>query len=237
MLVPIITLALVASATFDSKQTIEYKTTFYSAQVNGQYARVKALKSNAKQALDNACRKALTLPERNKIKIALARKLNITLPDSVYFMESELTDYKQEKQEEWLVCTGKVTPADTAINEAGLAITAAWWISEQQDKTNLRPLLKVAMSHPSTMSDAVALAADQSPQNERIEYLDKYLVAEELKIDAAKVSVAQVWLNNQRYKQVLSLMEKCESVDCKRLSMIAQAEYEQRTADDLSSYF
>ena len=237
MLVTILTLVLVASATFDSEQTIEQHSAFFKSQANGQYARVKALKLSAKNALEQACRRALTLPERHNIKHALAEKLNITLPDSVSFIEADITDYKQQKQQDWLTCTGVVTLAGQDINEAGLAIRAAWKIGSLKDKANLRPLLKIAMSHPSTTSDAVALVADQSPQSERLQYLDKYLVASELKLDEAKVSVAQIWFQNKRYNQVMSLTQSCESINCKRLNLAAQVEYEQQTADDLSSYF
>ena len=237
MLASILALSLVASATFDSEQTIEQQTAFFKSQANGQYARVMALKSSAKNALEQACRNALTLPERSIIKSTLANKLNITLPESVSFIEAEVTGYKQEKQQEWLTCTGIVTPAAADINEAGLAIRAAWQVGKQQDKNNLRALLKIAMAHPSTISDAVALVADQSPQSERLAYLDKYLVADELKLDDAKVSVAQVWFKDMRYQQVISLMQQCESIDCKRLGLAAEAEYEQQSADDLSSYF
>jgi hypothetical protein len=237
MLAPILASVLVASATFDSAQTIEQKTAFFHSQAHTQYARVKALKPSVKNALEAACRNALTLPERHNIKDALAQKLGFTLTESVSFIDAVITEYKQEKQQEWLTCTGIVTITEQGINEAGLAIRAAWQISTKKDKTKLRPLLKIALSHSSTVSDAVALVAIQSPQNERLEYLDSYLVASELKLDEAKASVAQIWFQNKRFKQVIALMQQCESIDCKRLNLAAKAEYEQDTADDLSSYF
>ncbi|ASM52019.1 hypothetical protein PESP_b0463 [Pseudoalteromonas espejiana DSM 9414] len=237
MLAPILALSLVASPTFDSEQTIEQQTAFFKSQANGQYARVIALKSSAKSALEQACRIALTLPQRSIIKNTLAKKLNITLPESVSFIDAEITDYKQEKQQDWLTCTGVVTPAAHDINEAGLAVRAAWQVGSQKDKTNLRPLLQVALNHPTTMSDAVALVADQSPEEQRLSYLDKYLKAGELKLDEAKASVAQTWLVNKRYKQVISLTQQCESIDCKRLNLAAQTEFDNLPADDLSSYF
>ncbi|MBH0048240.1 MULTISPECIES: hypothetical protein [unclassified Pseudoalteromonas] len=237
MLAPILALSLVASATFDSEQTIEQQTAFFKSQANGQYARVMALKSSAKNALEQACRNALTLPDRRIIKNTLANKLNITLPESVSFIDAEITDYEQEKQREWLTCTGVVTPAAQDINEAGLAIRAAWQVGSQKDKANLRPLLQVALNHPTTMSDAVALAADQSPEEQRLSYLDKYLKASELKLDEARASVAQTWFVNKRYKQVISLTRRCESIDCKHLNLAAQTEFDNLSADDLSSYF
>lgn len=237
MLAPILALSLVASATFDSEQTIEQQTAFFKSQANGQYARVMALKSSAKNALEQACRNALTLPERRIIRNTLAKKLNITLPESVSFIDAEITDYEQEKQQEWLTCTGVVTPAAQDINEAGLVIRAAWQVGSQKDKANLRALLQVALNHPTTMPDAVALAADQSPEEQRLSYLDKYLKASELKLDEARASVAQTWFVNKRYKQVISLTRRCESIDCKRLNLAAQTEFDNLSADDLSSYF
>ncbi|WMS92908.1 hypothetical protein [Pseudoalteromonas sp. HL-AS1] len=237
MLAPILALSLVASATFDSEQTIEQQTAFFKSQTNGQYARVMALKSSAKNALEQACRNALTLPQRSIIKNTLAKKLNIALPESVSFIDAEIMDYKQEKQQEWLTCTGVVTPAAQDINEAGLAVRAAWHVGSQKDKANLRPLLQVALNHPTTMSDAVALAAALSPEGQRLNYLDKYLKASELKLDEAKASVAQTWFVNERYKQVISLTQQCESIDCKRLNLAAQTEFDNLSADDLSSYF
>jgi len=237
MLAHIIGLSMVASATFDSEQTIEQQTAFFKSQAIGQYARVMALKPSATSALEQACRNALTLPERHKIKQALANKLNISLPESVSFIEAQVSEFKQQKQQGWLTCSGIVTPAADDINEAGLAIRAAWQVGNQKDKSNLRSLLSVAMNHPTTMSDAVALAAAQSPKEQRLSYLDKYLEPNELKLDAAKAAVAQIWFVNQRYKQVLTLTQQCESINCKRLNFAAKAEYEQQTADDLSSYF
>ncbi|WP_372761357.1 hypothetical protein [Pseudoalteromonas sp.] len=237
MLAATLALSLVAAATFDSAHTIEQQTAFFKSQVNGQYARVKALKSSANNALEHACRNALTLPERHNIKNALANKLNITLPESVSFIDANISEFKQQKQQDWLVCSGVVTPAAADINEAGLAIRAAWYLGSQQDKSNLRALLTIALAHPSTISDAVALVADQSPEAQRLAYLDKHLVVDELKLDAAKAAVAQTWLANKRYKQVIALTQRCESIDCKRLSLAAVAQYEQQTADDLSSYF
>ena len=237
MLAPILALALVASATFDSEQTIEQQTAFFKSQANGQYARVMALKSSAKNALEQACRNALTLPERSIIKNTLAKKLNITLSESVSFIEADITGYKQEKQQQWLTCTGIVTPAAHDINEAGLALRAAWQVGSQKDKANLRPLLQVALNHPSTMSDAVALAADQSPEAQRLSYLDKYLEPSELKLDEAKASVAQIWFANERYKQVILLTQQCASINCKRLNLAAQTEFDNLPVDDLRSYF
>ena len=127
--------------------------------------------------------------------------------------------------------------ADYEINQAGLAIRAAWKISTDTDKASLRPLLEVAMSHSTTISDAVALIADQSPKNEQLSYLDKYLEVSELQLEQAKAAVAKIWVNNQRYKQAIKLAKKCESTDCKRLYLAAKTKYEQITADDLSSYF
>jgi hypothetical protein len=237
MLAPIIGLSLVASATFDSEQTIEQQTAFFKSQANGKYARVMALKPSATDALEQACRHALTLPKRNSIKADLAIKLNIKLPKKVSFVEATITDYSQQKQGEWLTCSGEVLVADNELNQAGLAIRAAWKISTEKDKTSLRPLLKVAMSHSTTISDAVALIADQSPKSEQLNYLDKYLVANELQLEQAKAAVAKIWFNNQRYKQAIELVKNCESIDCKRLYLAAKTEYEQVTADDLSSYF
>ncbi|EWH04359.1 hypothetical protein NH514_16100 [Pseudoalteromonas sp. ACER1] len=237
MLAPILALTLVASGTFDSEQTIEKQTAYFKSQANGQYARVMALKTSAKNALEQACRNALTLPQRSIIKNTLAKKLNITLPVSVSFIDAEIAGYKQEKQQEWLTCTGVVIPAAHDINEAGLAVRAAWQIGSQKDKTNLRSLLQIALNHPTTMSDAVALVADQSPEEQRLSYLDKYLKVSELILDEAKASVAQTWFVNRRYKQVISLTQQCKSLDCKRLNLAAQTAFDNLPADDLSSYF
>ena len=87
------------------------------------------------------------------------------------------------------------------------------------------------------MSDAVALVADQSPEEQRLSYLDKYLKVSELILDEAKASVAQTWFVNRRYKQVISLTQQCKSLDCKRLNLAAQTAFDNLPADDLSSYF
>ncbi|TMO96293.1 hypothetical protein CWC14_10755 [Pseudoalteromonas sp. S3260] len=237
MLAPIIGLSLVASATFDSEQTIEQQTAFFKSQAIGQYARVMALKPSATSALEQACRYALTLVQRNNIKADLAIKLNVELPKKVSFIESTITNYSQQKQGEWLTCSGEVLVADNELNQAGLAIRAAWKISTDKDKTSLRPLLKVAMSHSTTISDAVALIADQSSKSEQLNYLDKYLVVSELQLEQAKEAVAKIWLDNQRYKPAIELLKNCQSVDCKRVYLAAKTKYEQVTADDLNSYF
>ncbi|MBA6291923.1 hypothetical protein H4J58_15760 [Colwellia sp. MB3u-70] len=237
MFTPVLTLALVASATFDSEQTITQQTAFIKSQANGQYARVMALKSSAQPALEKACRNALTLPARKDIKAALAKKLAITLPEKISYIAAKIVDYKQEYQQQWLTCTGEVSAAKPDINEAGLALRAAWWVGDQQDKKNIRPLLKVAMSHVTTAADAVALVAAQSPAAKRLQYLDSYLDVTGLSLEVAKFFVAKIWFENKRYKQVISLMNGCESIDCKRLNLAAKTQYEQITADDLTSYF
>ncbi|MEL0640702.1 hypothetical protein V6260_08800 [Pseudoalteromonas aliena] len=237
MLSGLISLTLVASATFDSATTIEKQTAFFKSQVNGEFARVMALKPKLKNALENACRNALTIPKRNEIRVKLAKKLTIDIDPSISFIDAHTSGYKQEKQGDWLTCTARVEIQDPSLNEAGLAVRAAWHVGSQKDKANLRPLLQVALNHPTTMSDAVALAAALSPEGQRLNYLDKYLKASELKLDEAKASVAQTWFVNERYKQVISLTQQCESIDCKRLNLAAQTEFDNLSADDLSSYF
>ncbi|WP_419148678.1 hypothetical protein [Pseudoalteromonas 'SMAR'] len=237
MLAPIVSLALVAMATFDSEQTLKEQSGFFISQVNGEYARVMATKPNAKHALEKACRHALTLPYRNQVREDLAKQLSIKLPEKVSFIQATISDYQQEKQDQWLTCTGKVVTADDDTNLAGLALRAAWKVSSEESKLSLRPLLRVAMNHHSSTSDAVALIAQQSPKNERLPYLDKYLIASELQLDQAKAAVAQIWFNNQRFQQTMELAQRCESIACRKLFLAAQTEYEQRTADDLSSYF
>lgn len=234
-----LTLALVTSSTFDSAETIKRKTVFYESQAIGQYARVKALKASAKHSLENACRKALTLPAQQKINQHLSTKVGFEIPDSLSFIDAKILGYKQGKQQGWLNCYGDVKPAEMHINEAGLALRAAWFFSKkgEQERSKIRPLITISIKHPSTVADSVALVADQSPPDKSLEYLDKYLDISSMILDQAKISVAKTWLKHKRFEQVITLTNSCESVECKRIGLAAKTAYEQLTADDLNSYF
>ncbi|WP_351088905.1 hypothetical protein [Shewanella sp. S1-49-MNA-CIBAN-0167] len=222
-----------------SADIVEQKTAFFVSQAYGDSARVKALNSAAKPALAKACRHALTLPMRKEIKASLASKLKVELADTIDFIQADIQRFTQEYRDPWLVCRGQVTVAEPELNEAGLAIRLAWFKVKNKDKSMLRPLLAIAMKHSMTQADAVALVASQSTTQAGGQYLDKYLVANELVLADAKLAVGDIWYQQAKFQQALDLAKTCDDVRCRRLVSKAQLEIDKLEAasvDDLNSY-
>lgn len=223
-----------------SSNILEQTTAFFVSQAYGDSARVKALKSVPKPALVKACRHALTLPMRREIKTSLASKLNVDLPETIDFIQADITNFKQDYRDPWLVCSGLVTVTEPELNEAGLAIRLAWFSVKNKDNSILRPLIAIAMKHPMTQADAVALVASQSTTPVGSQYLDKYLVPNDLVLTDAKLAVGNIWYQQTKFQQALDLVQTCDDVRCRRLMSKAQIEIdklEEENADNLDSYF
>jgi hypothetical protein len=234
-----------AASVFSSSISIEAlgivreSSPFFISEASNGSAKVVALKAYSSGAMQLACRRALTLPQRAEIRAELMALTSQTIPETLSFINANIANYWQEKQEDGLYCEGKVSSADTAYNQAGLALTTAWWAAAYDDIELLRTMLKVALKHDRTQADAVALIASQTDFESGLDYLDKHLRPEKLTLSESKIAVGQIWLKATRFKAVISLMASCSDPSCQQL-LAKTEEISQQTdleqAHDLNSY-
>lgn len=190
--------------------------------------------------LHQACRRVLTGPARLEVRDRLAEKMQLTLPEDTGFIVADITDYRSWIKDKWLHCTGTVTVKDWPQNLAGLAIRVAWYHADQNELEPLRPLLKLALEHSATTADAVALIAHLAPMEQQLNYLDANLKPEQLTMPASIKAVAEIWLQQKRWEEIIRLTERCDTLACRRLQLDAKEQKEIEDAekvDDLSSYF
>lgn len=187
-----------------------------------------------------ACRRVLTGPARIEVRERLAKELELTPPEEVSFIVADITDYRSWQKDKWLHCTGTVTVKNWPQNLSGLAIRVAWHHVGQNQPEPLRPLLKLALEHPTTTADAVALIAHLAPKNQQLKYLDANLEPKQLTMPASIKAVSEIWLEQGRWEEIIRLTERCDTLACRRLQLDAKEQKEIEDAekmDDLSSYF
>ncbi|RYV02383.1 hypothetical protein SOPP22_10035 [Shewanella sp. OPT22] len=228
------------SVDFNTPSTIEHRSAFFLSQANEDGARVKLLKSSAKPALEQACRKALTLPQQRTIKTQLAKTLVLDIPDNINFIDAEINNYQQRKIDGWLNCTGTVKVKSVKNNEAFLALKFAWFLVKNKQKDALKKVLQIPLNNAETKADAIVLVAAHSQLSIALNYLDNDLKSKQLKLEVSKVAAAEIWLKAERLEQALSILSNCESGQCSMLrnKILHEMELlESEQADDLSSYF
>lgn len=228
------------SISIEAPGIVRESSPFFISEASNSSAKVVALKAYSSAALQAACRRALTLPQRAKIRAELMAITSQTIPEPLSFIDANIADYRQKKQENGLYCEGKVNSADAAYNQAGLALTTAWWAAEYGDVELLRTMLKVALQHGRTQADAVALIASQTDFESGLAYLDKHLRPEKLTLNQGKIAVGKIWFKAKKFEAVISLMASCSDPSCQQLlanteEKLQQIELEQ--IEDLSSYF
>ncbi|MCL1077292.1 hypothetical protein D5R81_04760 [Parashewanella spongiae] len=228
------------SVDFNTPSTIEKRSAFFLSQANENGARVKILKPSAKPAAEQACRRALTLPSQESIKLKLSEKLNLTIPDKVHFIDADINNYQQQKNNDWLNCTGDIHVNSVEVNEAFLALKLAWYFIETKQKQRLRSVIEISLNQPQTKADSIALIASQSPLNKGLAYLDKHLTNQQLHLIESKVAVGNMWLQANKLNEALALLDGCKSMQCTALRnqiIDKQEALESEQADDLRSYF
>ena len=224
----------------DSSGVVRETSPFFISEANGSSAKVVALKTHSKAALQAACRRALTLPLREQVRADLMARTSQVLPKPLSFIDANITEYQQEETRDGLNCEGKVSSSDASYNIAGLALTGAWWAAEDGDIELLRAMLKVALQHRRTQADAVALIASQTDLASALAYLDEHLHPEKLTLNQSKIAVGKIWLAAEKFDEVVNLMGACDEPVCLQLLENAEDKLQQieaSQADDLSSYF
>lgn len=212
----------------------------FESRLNGNEAAVRPLRDFPASAVNQACRRVLTGPARAEVRQRLSAAVEQALPENVSFIQADIEGYQSWSEGAWLHCRGSVQVSDWPANLAGLAVRAAWHYGALKQPEPLRPLLKVALEHPSTTADAVALIASLAPQEQQKAYLESNLAADQLTMPEAMEAVAGIWLGQARWESVMALTERCDSVACRRLGQQAREQKEKEDAekaDDLSSYF
>jgi len=203
-------------------------------------ASVRPKRDYPSSVIQQACRRTLTSPIRSEVRERLEDQLSLTFTPDVGFSVANIENYRSWEKEKWIHCSGTVKVTDWSLNLAGLAIRLAWHYAGKNQPEYLRPLLKVALEHPDTTADAVALIAHLAPEEQQAAYLDNNLEPDKLAMPAAIQSVAQIWFNQARWADVISLTKRCDTLSCRRLRLDAEEQKEIEDAekvDDLSSYF
>lgn len=224
----------------ESSGIVREKSPFFISEASDGGAQVIALKALSSGAEQAACRRALTLPKRAEIRAELMTLTSQTIPPPLSFIDASITNYRQTKQKDGLYCVGDISVVDPQYNQAGLALITAWWALDNSDIELLRAMLKVALQHERTQADAVALIASQTDFESGLAYLDKHLDAENLSFSEAKIAVAKIWLEAEKFAAVSELMATCEAPLCQQLLIKAQEAVRQiniEQANDLEDYF
>lgn len=218
-----------------------HQTPYFKVVNEGNTAKVFPLKDNVPSKLwAKACRKALSYPLRIQKQQSLAKELSLALPETINHATSELTEYQEEKISDGLSCTGKVVEIDTELGKATLALMNAWWALEQNEKSFLKPLLRISMANAITRNDAIVLIAKQTGGNKGQKIFENQVNSAALLLNKSKAAIASYWLEKGDYKSAIDILSHCNTQQCYQLQIKAKIQKEfqdEKTADDLSSYF
>lgn len=233
--------ALMSMAVVANAAATVHQTPYFKVVNKGNTAQVFPLKDNVSRKLwGKACRKALSYPLRVQKQQLLAKELNLSLPKTISYATSELTDYQEEKVEGGLSCTGNIEETEPEFGKATLALMNAWWSLEQNEKRFLKPLLRISMANSATRNDSIVLIATQTG-GEKSEKIFKYQVdSTTLLLNKSKAAMANFWLEQGKYQLAIDILAHCNSQQCYQLHYKVKTQKElqdEKTADDLSSYF
>lgn len=187
-----------------------------------------------------ACRKALTYPLRMKNQQQLAKQLSLALPDAVNYATSHLSDYQDQKIEGGLSCSGKIEEITPELAKATLALMNAWWALEQGESSFLKPLLRLSMAHSATRNDAIVLIATQTGGEKGKEIFEQQVDQSSLLLNQSKAALANFLIEQGSYQSAIDILANCDSKQCYQLQSKVNQQKElqdEKTADDLSSYF
>ncbi len=219
----------------------EHHTPYFKVINEGDTAQVFPLKADLPTKLwTKACRKALSYPLRVQKQQQLAKEVNLPLPETVNYVTSELTDYQEEKIESGLSCHGKITETKKDLGKARLALINAWWALEQSKTSFLKPLLRISMATQATRNDSIVLIAKQAGGKKEQKIFEHQVDSTHLLLNKSKAAMASFWLEQGKHKQASNILAQCDSQQCYQLQYKANKQKElqdEKTADDLSSYF
>ena len=71
---------------------------FFISEASHGRAKVVALKTFTNGAMQAACRRALTLPQRVEVRAELMALTSQTIPEQLSFIEVNIADYRQDQQ-------------------------------------------------------------------------------------------------------------------------------------------
>jgi hypothetical protein len=187
-----------------------------------------------------ACRKALSYPLKVRKQQLLAKQLNLDLPKGVYFVNSQLTDYQENKIDNGINCSGKVKEVSPDLGRSTLALMNAWRALEQEKIEFLKPLLQISMANDATRNDAIVLIATHEGGSKRQGILEQQADDTKLLLDDSKIALSDFWIEQGKYQSALDLLKDCDHPQCYQLQRKVSREKElqdEKTADDLASYF
>lgn len=232
--------ALVGLGTFSQPTLANADSDQFETRYSEGEAAVRPKRDYPDSVIQQACQRALTSPIRSEVRERLEEKLSLTFTRNVGFSDASINNYRSWEKDKWVHCSGTVKVTDWPLNLAGLAIRLAWHYAGKNQPDYLRPLLKVALEHPDTTADAVALIAHLAPKDQQQSYLGTNLEPEKLTMPAAIESVANIWFEQGQWADVIRLTKRCDTLACRRLRLDAEEQKEMEDAekvDDLSSYF
>lgn len=214
---------------------------FFDVVSQGEWLKITAKKQSLPYtALQAACRDALTEPIRIAKQQALATELSLALPETITYAETTISHYREKKDGKALLCQGDVTEINSDYAKSILALMNAWWYVNKDEKTALKPLLRIAMREAATQADAIALIATQTGGTKGLAILTNKVGDAALILPQSQLAAAQLWLVNSKFTQALNSITTCQTVECNhlRLKIIDKKEqHDEQTVDDLSSYF
>lgn len=233
----LLVMALMTSAT----SVAAGQSAFFEIVPQGEWLKVTPKKESLPYAaVQAACRNALSEPLRITKQQALATELKLSLSDTIAYAETKISNYVEKKESKTVLCKGDVVEVNHDYSKSVLALMNAWWYVNQNQKSALKPLLRVAMTQLEVQPDAIVLIATQTGGAKGFAILSNKVGNTQLILPQSQLAASQLWLENNKFKQALSVIATCQKVECNRLRlkiMDKKDRYDEQTVDDLSSYF
>lgn len=218
-----------------------HQTPFFKVVNKNNSAQVFPLDSELSVKLwSKACRKALFYPLGKNNQEQLAKQLNLPLPDTISYVTSKLTHYKEEKIDGGLSCSGNIKETNAERNKAILALTNAWWAFSKNKSKFLKPLLRISMANSATTNDSIALIAIHTKGNKGLKILETQVNSEKLLLNESKIEVANFWFERGKYQRSIKVLYNCKTDQCENLKKKAKLKKELKDNegdDSLSRYF
>ena len=212
----------------------------YELQPGEGAAAVKGKTDLPQQVDQKACRLLLTEPQRVQLRQQLSEQVGFTISDSVSYFAGRINNERLWTADGWQHCSGDVELADSDASLANLAVRAAWQMRAELTPEQLKPLLQLSLAQPQSSADAVTLIAHLAPAERQFSYLQQNLQPQQLSLDIARYHAADLYNQQQEYRQALAILAPCNSIECRRLRAQTEQKKEQQDAEnlyDLDSYF
>ncbi|MCU7555388.1 hypothetical protein OCL06_12400 [Alteromonas sp. ASW11-19] len=212
----------------------------FEQKLDNNVAAVKTQQSLPQSLQKKACRLLLSQPKRAFLRNELSQQVGFTIDSSVSYFSGAIENIKLWRDDGWQYCSGQVEFDNYQDNLAGLAVRAAWAMSDEVSEDQLSSLLKLSLRNSSTSADAVVLIAFLAPTAQQFSYLQKNLVKEQVSLDVSRLAAAKLYIKQQDYGTAITILSDCTTVECRRLKLSAETEKERQDAHeatDLGSYF